>query len=119
MAVRVGINGFGRIGRMVMRIFIERGGFDVIAINDLDDPKSLAHLLKYDSAHGKFNRDVRSEGDTILVGNDKVKVLKEKVPANLPWGKLGCDIVVESSGVFNDKESPKGGFGDHIKAGAK
>jgi glyceraldehyde 3-phosphate dehydrogenase len=119
MAVRVGINGFGRIGRMVMRIFVERGGFDVIAINDLDDPKSLAHLLKYDSAHGKFARDVRFEGDSIIVGNDKIKVLKEKVPANLPWGTLGCDIVVESSGVFNDKESPKGGFGDHLKAGAK
>src|SRR4029079_4510784 len=91
----------------------------VVAINDLDDPKGLAHLLKYDSAHGKFNRDVRAEGDHILVGKDKIKVLKEKVPANLPWGTLGADIVVESSGVFNDKESPKGGFGDHIKAGAK
>jgi glyceraldehyde 3-phosphate dehydrogenase len=119
MAVRVGINGFGRIGRMVMRILAERGGYDVVAINDLDDPKSLAHLLKYDSAHGKFNRDVRAEGDAILVGKDKIRVLKEKVPANLPWGPLGADIVVESSGVFNDKESPKGGFGDHINAGAK
>jgi len=119
MAVRVGINGFGRIGRVVMRILAERGGFDVVGINDLDDPRGLAHLLKYDSAHGKFDLDVRVEGDTMIVGSSKIKVLREKVPANLPWGKLGADIVIESSGVFNEKESPKGGFADHLKAGAK
>jgi glyceraldehyde 3-phosphate dehydrogenase len=119
MAVRVAINGFGRIGRMVLRDMAIRGGFNVVAINDLDDPKGLAHLLKYDSAHGKFKVPVMLEGDVMTVGNDKIKVLKEKVPANLPWSQLGVDIVVESSGVFNDKESPKGGFGDHLKAGAK
>jgi glyceraldehyde 3-phosphate dehydrogenase len=119
MAVRVAINGFGRIGRMVLRDMAMRGGFDVVAINDLDDPKALAHLLKYDSAHGKFNIPVSIEGDIITVGNDKIKVMKEKVPSNLPWGQLGVDIVVESSGVFTEKESPKGGFADHLKAGAK
>src|SRR5215510_3664227 len=105
MAVRVAINGFGRIGRMVLRDMVIRGGFNIVAINDLDDPKGLAHLLKYDSAHGKFNVPVSVEGDIITVRDDKIKVLKERVPANLPWGQLGVDVVVESSGVFNDKES--------------
>src|SRR5256885_2072287 len=100
MAVRVAINGFGRIGRMVLRDMAMRGGFDVVAINDRDDPKGLPHLLKYDSAHEKFNIPVSVEGDTITVGNEKIKVLNEKVPANLPWGQLGIDVVVESSGVF-------------------
>src|SRR5262245_49335891 len=119
MAVRVAINGFGRIGRMVMRILAERGGFDVVAINDLDDPKGLAHLLKYDSAHGKFKKPVSVEGDVMTVDGKAIKVLKEKVPANLPWAAMKVDLVIECSGVFNDKESPKGGFGDHLKAGAK
>ena len=119
MAARVAINGFGRIGRMVMRILAQRGGFDVVAINDLDDPKGLAHLLKYDSAHGKFSKSVTVEGDTMVVDGKPIKVLKEKVPANLPWKALNVDLVIECSGVFNDKESPKGGFGDHLKAGAK
>ncbi|MBL8823892.1 MAG: type I glyceraldehyde-3-phosphate dehydrogenase [Planctomycetia bacterium] len=119
MAVRVAINGFGRIGRMVMRILAMRGGFDVVAINDLDDPKGLAHLLKYDSAHGKFSKSVTVDGDTMVVDGKPIKVLKEKVPANLPWKAMNVDLVIECSGVFNDKESPKGGFGDHLKAGAK
>jgi len=119
MAVRVAINGFGRIGRMVMRILAQRGGFDVVAINDLDDPKGLAHLLKYDSAHGKFSKTVTIDGDVMTVDGKPIKVLKEKVPANLPWAAMKVDLVIECSGVFNDKESPKGGFGDHIKAGAK
>lgn len=119
MAVRVAINGFGRIGRMVMRILAQRGGFDVVAINDLDDPKGLAHLLKYDSAHGKFDKTVSVEGDVMTVDGKAIKVLKEKVPANLPWKAMNVDLVIECSGVFNDKESPKGGFGDHLKAGAK
>lgn len=119
MAVRVAINGFGRIGRMVMRILAQRGGFDVVAINDLDDPKGLAHLLKYDSAHGKFDKTVSVEGDVMTVDGKPIKVLKEKSPANLPWKAMNVDLVIECSGVFNDKESPKGGFGDHLKAGAK
>ncbi len=119
MAVRVAINGFGRIGRMVMRILAQRGGFDVVAINDLDDPKGLAHLLKYDSAHGKFDKSVTVDGDVMTVDGKAIKVLKEKVPANLPWKAMNVDLVIECSGVFNDKESPKGGFGDHLKAGAK
>ncbi len=119
MAVRVAINGFGRIGRMVMRILAQRGGFDVVAINDLDDPKGLAHLLKYDSAHGKFDKTVSAEGDVMTVDGKPIKVLKEKSPANLPWKAMNVDLVIECSGVFNDKESPKGGFGDHLKAGAK
>jgi glyceraldehyde 3-phosphate dehydrogenase len=119
MAVRVAINGFGRIGRMVMRILAQRGGFDVVAINDLDDPQGLAHLLKYDSAHGKFDKTVSAEGDVMTVDGKPIKVLKEKSPANLPWKAMNVDLVIECSGVFNDKESPKGGFGDHLKAGAK
>lgn len=119
MAVRVAINGFGRIGRMVMRILAMRGGFDVVAINDLDDPKGLAHLLKYDSAHGRFSKSVTVDGDNMVVDGKPIKVLKEKVPASLPWKAMNVDLVIECSGVFNDKESPKGGFGDHLKAGAK
>jgi glyceraldehyde 3-phosphate dehydrogenase len=120
MAVKVGINGFGRIGRMVFRAMMQRPGeFDVVAINDLTEPKALAMLLKYDSVHGKFDHAVEATEDSLVVDGKKIKVLKETVPANLPWGKLGVDVVVESTGRFTEREGPKGGFADHLKAGAR
>src|SRR5262249_39937559 len=110
----------GRIGRMVFRAMMQRPGeFDVLAINDLTEPKALATLLKYDSVHGKFDHAVEAAEDSLVVDGKKIKVLKETVPANLPWGKLGVDVVGESTGRFTEREGPKGGFADHLKAGAK
>jgi glyceraldehyde 3-phosphate dehydrogenase len=120
MAVKVGINGFGRIGRMVFRAMMERASqFDIVAINDLADPKALALLLKYDSVHGPFPLPVSSTTDSLVVDGKSIKVLKEREPAKLPWKDLGVEIVVESTGLFTDRETPKGGFADHLKAGAK
>jgi glyceraldehyde 3-phosphate dehydrogenase len=120
MAVKVGINGFGRIGRLVFRAMAERPKeFDVIAVNDLTDPKHLAHLLKYDSVHGRFEGTVEAKEGELVVNGKAIKVLKEREPAKLPWKDLGVDVVVESTGFFTDREGPKGGFGDHLKAGAK
>ncbi len=120
MAIRVGINGFGRIGRLVFRSMLARGGqFEVVAINDLSDPASLANLLKYDSVHGRFKGKVEHNDKGFLVDGRQVQVLAERSPAKLPWGSLGVDIAVESTGVFTARESEKGGYGDHLKAGAK
>ncbi len=120
MAIRVGINGFGRIGRLVYRIMADRPqDFEVVAINDLSDSKHLANLLKYDSVHRRFGRSVKVGEGEFIVDGKSVKVLKEREPAKLPWKNLGVDVVVEATGFFTDKESPKGGFADHIKAGAK
>ncbi|MBT8379708.1 MAG: type I glyceraldehyde-3-phosphate dehydrogenase [Ignavibacteria bacterium] len=113
MAIKVGINGFGRIGRLVFRRCLEIGGFDFVGINDLTDAKTLGHLLKYDSVHGKFNGDVKVEGDTLTVNGDKIKITAERDPAKLNW--QGVDVVIESTGVFRDKESCM----KHINAGAK
>ncbi len=119
MPVRVGINGFGRIGRMVYRVMAERPDeFDVVAVNDLSDSKSLANLLKYDSVHGKFSKKVEASEAGLVVEGKTLKVLKEREPAKLPWKDLGVQIVVESTGFFTDREGPKGGFADHLKAGA-
>ena len=121
MAITIGINGFGRIGRLVLRTVLERraaGGaadVDVVAVNDLTDAATFAHLLKYDSVHGVLNADVRVEGDEIVVGDDRFTVFAERDPANLPWGRLGCDVVVESTGHFTDAD----GAGKHLAAGAK
>jgi len=104
MAVKVGINGFGRIGRQVLKIGLERKDLEFVAVNDLAEPEILATLLKYDSVFGKYAKDVSVEGDSIIVGSQKVKVLKEKDPANLPWDALGVQIVVESTGLFTSKE---------------
>lgn len=119
MAIKVGINGFGRIGRAVARIIFERKGLELVAINDLSDAKSLAHLFKYDTVYGPWKGTVSSTDDSIVINGKSVKVLGVKAPADLPWKAMGVDIVVESTGVFTTKESPKGGYGDHIKAGAK
>ena len=120
MSTKVAINGFGRIGRAVARIIIERNGdLELAAINDLADPKSLAHLFKYDTVFGRFNGTVEVSEDGLVINGKTVKVTAVRNPAELPWAELGVDIAVESTGIFREKESAKGGYGDHIKAGAK
>ncbi len=119
MSTKVGINGFGRIGRAVTRIIVQRGGeLDIVAVNDLSDANSLAHLFKYDTVMGKWAGTVEVKGGDLVINGKAIKVLAEKNPAALPWKDMGVEIVMESTGVFRTKESPKGGYGDHIKAGA-
>jgi glyceraldehyde 3-phosphate dehydrogenase (phosphorylating) len=116
MAVRVGINGFGRIGRNVFRAAIESGAdIDVVGINDLVDPATIAHLLKYDSNYGKFAGTVEAGEGQITVNGKTIKVTGERDPAALPWGELGADVVIESTGFFTDGEKAKA----HLAAGAK
>ncbi len=115
MAIKVGINGFGRIGRLVFRRAMELGGFDFVGINDLTDAKTLAHLLKYDSVHGKFNGTIKVQGNNLIVNGDKIKITAERDPSNLKWGELGADVVIESTGVFRTKDACM----KHINAGAK
>ena len=112
---KVGINGFGRIGRNVFRAALNNPEIEIIAVNDLTDAATLAHLLKYDSIHGTFDADVTVDGDSLLVNGKKVKVLAQTDPAKLPWGELGVDIVVESTGRFTVGEKAKA----HIDGGAK
>ncbi|MBI4718310.1 MAG: type I glyceraldehyde-3-phosphate dehydrogenase [Planctomycetes bacterium] len=120
MAVKVGINGFGRIGRLAFRVMAQRGSeFEVVAINDLSDAATLKQLLKYDSVHGRFAGTVEVGDGELTVNGRKIKVLNEKAPANLPWGKMGVEVVLESTGVFTARQSEKGGYGDHLKAGAR
>ena len=113
MAIKVGINGFGRIGRLVFRRAMEIGGFDFVGINDLTDAATLGHLLKYDSVHGRFKGEVKVEGNDLVVNGDRIKITAEKDPAKLNW--QGVDVVIESTGVFRDKESCM----KHVAAGAK
>ena len=116
MATRVGINGFGRIGRNYLRAELAKGTeLEIVAVNDLSDPASLAHLLKYDSVTGRLNQEVKVDGQNIIVGGNVIKVLAERDPANLPWGELGVDIVIESTGRFTDAAAAQA----HITAGAK
>ena len=115
MAVRVGVNGFGRIGRVFFRAALESSELEVVAVNDLADAKTLAHLLRYDSVHGIFGAEVVPKGDAIFVDGRPVRVTAQKDPAQLPWKELGVDIVVDSTGVFRDKA----GAGKHLQAGAK
>lgn len=115
MAIKVGINGFGRIGRQVFRIMQKRGGFEVAAINDLTDAKTLAHLLKYDSVHGKFDGEVEAKENSIVVNGKEIDILSIKDPAELPWGKEGVQVVIESTGVFRTREK----VALHLEAGAK
>lgn len=115
MAIKVGINGFGRIGRLVFRRALELGGFDFVGINDLTDAKTLAHLLKYDSVHGKFNGTIKVQGNNLIVNGDKIKITAERDPKNLNWGALNADVVVESTGVFRTREACM----MHIESGAK
>ncbi|CAB4615044.1 MAG: type I glyceraldehyde-3-phosphate dehydrogenase [Actinobacteria bacterium] len=116
MATRVGINGFGRIGRNYLRAELAKGTeLQIVAVNDLSDPASLAHLLKYDSVNGRLNQEVSVDGQNIIVGGNVIKVLAERNPEDLPWGELGVDIVIESTGRFTDAEKARA----HITAGAK
>ena len=119
-AIKVGINGFGRIGRTVMRILCERADeFEVAAINDLASPEANAHLLKYDTVMGPFKGDIKVDNNAIAINGRKVKVLAEREPKKLPWGDLGVSVVLESTGIFRERHSAKGGYGDHLDAGAK
>jgi len=120
MALKVGINGFGRIGRNVFRVLASRADeFEVVAINDLTDAPTLAHLLKYDTVHGKFDGTVRVEGNALIVNDRKVEITAVREPAKLPWGEKGVVVALESTGVFTRREDPRGGYADHLKAGAK
>ena len=113
--MKVAINGFGRIGRNVFKALLANGVADVVAVNDLTDTKTLAHLLKYDSSYGKYGKKVEYDDENLIVGGDKVRVFAEKDPTDLPWDKLGIDVVIESTGFFTD---PKAAHA-HIAAGAK
>ena len=113
---RIGINGFGRIGRNYLRAALQQGSnLEIVAVNDLSDPAGLAHLLKYDSVGGRLGHEVSVDGDSIVVGGKKIKVLAERNPADLGWGDLGVEIVIESTGIFTNAEKAKA----HIEAGAK
>jgi glyceraldehyde 3-phosphate dehydrogenase len=114
---RIAINGFGRIGRNVVRAAHAMGvkDFDLVAVNDLTDPGTLAHLLKYDSVHGKFAGTVEATKDGLVINGDTMRVYAEKDPANLPWKDLGVEIVLESTGRFTDRDSAA----KHLSAGAK
>jgi len=116
--MKIAINGFGRIGRNVFKIAMERDNVEIVALNDLTDPGTLAHLLKYDSTYGVYNKVVEAKNDSIIVDGKEIKIFAERNPVDLPWGSLGVDVVVESTGVFRTAEGPKGGYKDHIKAGA-
>ena len=115
MAIKVGINGFGRIGRLVFRGAINNPDFDIVAINDLTDAAMLGHLLKYDSVHGKFDGEVEVDGDTLVVKRQENQSVCRKRSENLPWGELGVEYVVEATGIFRSREQAQW----HIDAGAK
>ncbi|MBV7505813.1 type I glyceraldehyde-3-phosphate dehydrogenase [Bacillus sp. sid0103] len=115
MSVKVGINGFGRIGRNVFRAALNNSNVEIVAINDLTDANMLAHLLKYDTVHGTLAEDVTVDGEYLVVGGHKVKVIAERDPAQLGWGDLGVDVVVESTGRFTKREDAA----KHLEAGAK
>ena len=115
MTIKVGINGFGRIGRNAFRAAMANPALEIVAVNDLTDAETLAHLLKYDSIHGILDAEVKAEKDAIVVNGKAIKVLAERDPAGLPWGALGIDVVVESTGRFTEADKAAA----HIKAGAK
>jgi len=115
MGIRIGINGVGRIGKLVLRAAVADGGFDIVGINDLMDTKTMAHMLKYDSTQGKFDGTVEAVSDGIIVNGKKTAVFSEKDPSNLPWGKIGADYILESTGLFATDEALQ----KHIDAGAK
>jgi len=120
MATKVAINGFGRIGRAVARIIMQRAKeLELVAVNDLSDAKSLAHLFKYDTVMGRWGGTVEAKDSALVINGKTVKVLAVRNPAELPWKDMGVKVVLESTGIFRMKESPKGGYGDHLKAGAK
>lgn len=113
--IKVAINGFGRIGRLTLRAALNRNDMDIVAVNDLTDSKTLAHLLKYDSVHGKFPGTVEVDGDNLVVNGKKIIVFAERDPSNLPWKEHGIDVVVEATGVFRSRDK----ISKHLEAGAK
>ncbi len=118
MAIKVGINGYGRIGRNVLRALYEgkrTGELQIVALNDLGDPKTNAHLTRYDTAHGRFPGEVQVDGDSMVVNGNRVRVLAERDPSKLPWGELGVEVVLECTGLFTSKAKA----GAHLKGGAK
>ncbi len=115
MSIKVAINGFGRIGRLVFKAMQKEATIEVVAINDITDAKTLAHLLKYDTVHGRYPNPVHAEGDMLIAGDRRVKIWAEKDPSQLPWKSLGVDIVIESTGIFTSREK----LGLHVKAGAR
>jgi len=115
MSLKLGINGFGRIGRLVFRAAMAGGGIEIVGINDITDAKTLAHLLKYDSTQGKYPGKVGHDGGNLVVDGKTIPVMAERDPGNLPWTKLGAQVVIESTGLFTTKETA----GKHIAAGAK
>jgi glyceraldehyde 3-phosphate dehydrogenase len=117
--MKIAINGFGRIGRNVFRAAFDRSDVEIVAINDITDAKTLAHLLKYDSIYGVYHYEVKADGNDIVVNGKRIKVLAEREPKNLPWKELGIDVAIESTGIFRSATGPKGGYKDHITAGAK
>ncbi|MFA5571405.1 MAG: type I glyceraldehyde-3-phosphate dehydrogenase [Sphaerochaetaceae bacterium] len=117
--MRIAINGFGRIGRNVFKIAMEDKDVEVVGINDLTSPKTLAHLLKYDSTYGVYDKSVEATEDGIVVDGKEIKIFAIRNPKELPWKELNVDVAIESTGVFTVAESPKGGYKDHIAAGAK
>lgn len=116
--IKVAINGFGRIGRNVFKIALERDNIEIIGINDLTDTKTLAHLLKYDSTQGRFNGTVSHDNESIIIDGKKYPVHAERSPINIKWDQTP-DVVIEATGIFTKRESEKGGYGDHLKNGAK
>jgi glyceraldehyde 3-phosphate dehydrogenase len=112
---RIAINGFGRIGRLTFRALLKKDNVEVVAFNDLTDTKTLAHLLKYDSVHGKFDGTIDVDGEYLIINGQRIKVYSERDPANLPWGELNVDVVVESTGIFRKREQLE----KHLQAGAK
>jgi glyceraldehyde 3-phosphate dehydrogenase len=115
MAIKIGINGFGRIGRLVFRAAVKSGGVDVVGLNDITDARTLAHLLRYDSTQGKYPGKVGYDDNKLIVDGKKIPVMAERDPGNLPWAKLGAQIIVESTGLFRTREAAS----KHISAGAK
>jgi len=115
MSVRVGINGFGRIGRLVLRAGFQGKDLDIVAVNDVTDTKTLAHLLKYDSVHGIMDAEIKAKDSAIVVNGKEIKTFQVKEPEKLPWKDLGVDVVLESTGKFTDRD----GAGKHLSAGAK
>ena len=113
--IKLAINGFGRIGRNAFKIAFERRDVKIVAINDLTDTKTLAHLLKHDSSYGTYDRDVKFDDENLIVDGEKIRVFSEKEPRNLPWGEFQVDVVIESTGFFTDPEKAA----DHLEAGAR
>jgi len=115
MAIKVAVNGFGRIGRMTFRAGLDKQGIEFVAINDLTDPATLAHLLKYDSVHGRLNQEISHTKNSLLVGGKEIQIFSEKDPSRLPWRELGVDIVMECTGLFRERDKAAA----HLEAGAK